>query len=92
MSAASPRRAQAHVEVHYRPAPELAPDEARRRVRLAYALLLGLVPWPCEAVPAPSDEALPGAAANGPAEALPLKDTLAPADDEQDAAARRARA
>jgi hypothetical protein len=48
MSAARSRRAQAPVEVHYRPAPELAPEEARRRVRLAYSLLLGLMPWPGE--------------------------------------------
>jgi hypothetical protein len=60
MSAASSRRAQAQVQVHYRPAPDLAPDEARRRVRLAYAWLLGLVSWPCEAVLPPPDEALPG--------------------------------
>jgi hypothetical protein len=92
MSAASPRRAQAHVEVHYRPAPELTPDEARRRVRLAYALLLGLVPWPGETVPAPPNEALPGADADRPAEALPPMDTLSPAHEERDAVARRVRA
>jgi hypothetical protein len=79
MSAARSRRAQGHVEVHYRPSSELAPDEARRRVRLAYALLLGLVPWPGEAVVPLPDEA------------LPLTDALAPANEEQDATARRAR-
>jgi hypothetical protein len=64
MSAERSRRALAPFDVHYRPAPELAPDEARRRVRLAYALLLGLVPWPTEQVVSPThDEEHPGAEA-----------------------------
>jgi hypothetical protein len=46
-------------------ASELAPDEARRRVRLAYALLHGLVPWPGEAVLPPPGETLPDAHADG---------------------------
>lgn len=34
--------------VVYHPSPTLTQDEAGRRVGLAYAYLLGLVPWPCE--------------------------------------------
>jgi hypothetical protein len=70
MSAARSRRAPAHVEVHYRPSAEMTPEEARRRVRLAYALLLGLAPWPREqAVVRTPDEADTdaGGAKGGPA-------------------------
>ena len=36
------------ARVTCRPSPTLSPDDARRRVRSAYRLLLGLDPWPTD--------------------------------------------
>jgi hypothetical protein len=36
------------LRVEYQQSPALGPDECRRRIRLAYAYVLGIVPWPDE--------------------------------------------
>jgi hypothetical protein len=36
------------LHVEYRQSPALNADECRRRIRLAYAYVLGIVPWPEE--------------------------------------------
>lgn len=71
----TPRRAPAtfSIGVHYQRSILLAPDEARRRVSLAYALLLGVAPWPCE--PAPAREQMETAPAHyyrSPTLSIPL--------------------